>query len=371
MRIVVDYGPALRERTGVGEYIHQLVRAYTAAHTDHLVLFSSSWKDRLTSPLSDPALELVDRRVPVRVLNYLWHRMGWPPVEALTGAADVVHAAHPLLIPARKAAQVVTIHDLFFLSHPERTHREIRRDYPVFAAKHAQAADAVVTSTDHGRRLISEKLDVPADRIYVCPPGAPTWRTLGQKPNVPPAGYALFVGTLEARKNIGTLLDAYTLLLGRQWKPAPLVLAGRPTADAAEWLSRIAKPPLSDHVTYRGYVPEDQRERLYAGARLVVIPSLDEGFGFTALEAMSAGIPVLASDRGSLPEVVGDAGILIDPTDREALAGALERALTDEPRALELARKGLERARARDWQQAASRLHGAYTDAVRRRRDRA
>jgi glycosyltransferase involved in cell wall biosynthesis len=118
-------------------------------------------------------------------------------------------------------------------------------------------------------------------------------------------------------------------------------------------------------------VSEDEREQLYAGARLVVIPSLDEGFGFTALEAMSAGIPVLASDRGSLPEVVGDAGILIDPTDREALAGALERALTDDAGALELARKGLERARARDWRQAASRLHSAYTDAVRRRRDRA
>src|SRR5262245_65745180 len=136
MRILVDYRPALRARTGVGEYIHTLVRAYTAAHDDAVTLFTSSWKDR-PSPAVGRELRarIVDRRVPVSVLNYLWHRLEWPHVETLAGDADVAHAAHPLLIPARTAAQVVTIHDLFFLLNPEHTRAEIRRDYPQLSAR--------------------------------------------------------------------------------------------------------------------------------------------------------------------------------------------------------------------------------------------
>src|ERR1043165_9491709 len=143
MRILVDYRPALRARTGVGEYMHELIRAYTAAHADSVAVFTSSWKDR---PAPDLGVELgaqvVDARVPVRVLNALWHRLEWPPVEWLAGSYDVVHAAHPLLIPTA-AAQVVTIHDLFFLSQPDQTRAEIRRDYPALAPAHARRAHAV------------------------------------------------------------------------------------------------------------------------------------------------------------------------------------------------------------------------------------
>ena len=102
VRILVDYRPALRERTGVGEYIHQLVRAYTAVHEDEVVLFTSSWKDRPSPAVArDTRTRIVDRRIPVAVLNYLWHRRGWPPVEMLAGSFDVAHSAHPLLMPAR------------------------------------------------------------------------------------------------------------------------------------------------------------------------------------------------------------------------------------------------------------------------------
>ena len=108
MRILVDYRPALRARTGVGEYIHQLVRAYTSVHHDDVGVFTSSWKDRPAPGLArELGARVVDRRVPVAVLNYLWHRTEWPPVEALTGRVDVVHAAHPLLIPSRNVNQII------------------------------------------------------------------------------------------------------------------------------------------------------------------------------------------------------------------------------------------------------------------------
>jgi glycosyltransferase involved in cell wall biosynthesis len=371
MRIVVDYRPALRARTGVGEYIRQLVRAYAAAHHDDVTVFTSSWKDRPDSGLaSELGAEVIDRKVPVSVLNYSWHRLGMPPIELLTGRADVVHAAHPLLIPARSAAQVVTIHDLFFLDYPERTHAEIRRDYSRYAGDHARRADAIVTSSRHTGRLLTERFQVSENHIYYCPPGAPSWQTLGHTPNVPRDGYILFLGTLEPRKNVGTLLDAFAQLVRRTPSAPRLVLAGGIAPGADEWLARLSVEPLKGHVEYVGYVADPNRERLLAGARALVLPSLDEGFGLTALEAMSAGVPVLSSNRGSLPEVVGSGGTLLDACDADAWSTAIERAATDSHWATAQGQAGLERAKAFTWTAAADRLRQAYVDAVSRRQRR-
>ena len=372
MRVLVDYRPALRARTGVGEYMHELVRAYTAARpADDVAVFTSSWADR-PAPGTAAALSarVVDRKVPVAILNWLWHRAEWPPVEWLAGDADVVHAAHPLLIPATHAARVVTVHDLFFLSHPERTSAEIRRDYAALAASHARRADAVIAVSQYTRQQVIDRLGVEADRIHVCSSGARQWTHLGQAPHVPAEGYVLFIGTLEPRKNLGVLLDAYERLVARGGRVPPLRIAGGQGPGAAAWLERIGSAPLAGHVQYVGYVPDDAREALFAGARTLVLPSLDEGFGLPALEAMAAGIPVVASNAGALPEVVGDAAVLFNPADPDALAYALSRLATDEAWALERAAAGLARARAFTWDAAARALGRAYADAVTRRSGR-
>lgn len=364
----MDYRPALRARTGVGEYIHQMVRAYTRLHRDDMAVFTSSWKDRPAPHLAaDLGAPVIDRRLPVGLLNYLWHRAGWPAVETLAGPCDVIHAAHPIAIPARHAAQVVTVHDLFFLSEPGRTSAEIRRDYPSLAGPSARHAHAVVTSTEYGKSLVVNKLGVQAHHVHVCPAGAPEWDRLGRRVNLPADGYALFLGTLEPRKNLGALLDAWTLLIQRGVRTR-LLIAGMPAPGSESWLSRIAEPPLSAQVTHLGYVPSQDRESLFAGARVLVLPSFDEGFGLTALEAMSAGVPVVASNRGSLPEVIGDAGSLVEPTDVRSLANAIDKVLTDSAWASARAEAGLLRARSFTWENGAAALRQAYIDAVNRLR---
>lgn len=372
MRILVDYRPALRERTGVGEYMHNLVRAYAHQHASNgteVAVFTSSWKDRPAAGLSsDLAARVVDRRVPVRVLNYLWHRLEWPPIEAIGIDADIVHAAHPLLIPSRHAAQVVTFHDLFFLRDPQSTRAEIRRDYPALAAEHARRADAIVANSRYTASLVERTFGVPPSHVHVCAPGPPAWRRLGRAPNVPRDGYVLFIGTLETRKNLGALLDAYSYLIKEGAGPAPLVIAGKTTLEAVTWLERLSHPPLAGYVRHVGYVPD--REEIYAGARLLVMPSRDEGFGIPVLEAMSAGVPVIASNRGALPEVLGDAGLLIDPDDVNGFAAAIDRMLTDDAFAIGCAQRGLVRARAFSWDRAALALHGAYGAALVNRRAR-
>ena len=124
-----------------------------------------------------PDVRIVDRRVPVGALNLAWHRLRWPPIEALAGGEyDIAHSPHPLLLPSRSAAQVVTIHDLHFLSHPERTSAEIRRDYPALVRAHARRADRIIVVSRFVAGEVQRLLDMPADRISVCPNGAPEWK---------------------------------------------------------------------------------------------------------------------------------------------------------------------------------------------------
>jgi glycosyltransferase involved in cell wall biosynthesis len=372
LRIVVDYRPALRARTGVGEYIHQIVKALSETDTVELTLFTSSWKDRPSSQLATelPAVRIADHRIPVRALNLAWHRLGWPHIERITGGSyDVAHSPHPLLMPSRSAARVITIHDLHFLTHPERTTGEIRRDYASLARAHAQRADRVIVPSPFTAREAERVLRVPFESITVCPTVAPSWRRReGSDRNS--EGYILFLGTLEPRKNFGGLLEAYGRLLSRLPSVPKLVVAGGAGPGSVRWLEQLEQPPFAGRVEYLGYVATDRRESLYRGAQLLVLPSFEEGFGLPVLEAMAAGVPVVASNRGAIPDVLGNAGLLIDPGDTESLVVAMKRMLT-EPGMMELAvQRGLERIREFSPARAAAQLRLAYSEAVRTRQGR-
>lgn len=366
MRILLDYRPALRERTGVGEYVHQLAAALARrlSSDDRLTLFSSSWRDRLARD-AVPGTDVVDVRIPVRVLNAAWHRLGAPVVERFAGEADIAHSPSPLLMPAAHAAQVVTIHDLDFLNHPERTRAEIRRDYPSLAPRHVPRADHVIAVSRHTADEVERRLGVPPERITVCSPGAPDWT-----PRVEPAssGPILFMGTLEPRKNVGLLIDAYRRLRLLLPTAPALLLAGRAAEGSEAWLRAIAEPPFQGHVEHIGYVAADRRHELYRRASMLVLPSHTEGFGLPALEAMTAGVPVVVTRAGALPEVVGDAGFVVQRDDAEGLAAAMHAILTQPEAAARAAERGIQRARHYSWDASAALLLDAYRQAIARRR---
>ncbi len=371
MRVLIDYRAALRERTGVGEYTHQLARALLAAASAptgrplDLTIFSSSSRDRLHADAGLAGAHLVDRQIPVRLLNLAWHRLGWPPAEMLAGGAfDVAHSLHPLLLPTRSAAQVVTIHDLNFLLHPERTRAEVRRDYPALARDHAHRADRVIVVSHFTASEAQRLLELPPDRISVCPPGGPSWTARSVQPK---DGYVLFFGTLEPRKNLGALLDAYEMLAGRRASLPRLVLAGKATEQSAPWLERLGRAPLKNLVTHLGYIAPAEREALYAGARLLVQPSFEEGFGLPVLEAMTAGVPVVAANAGALPEVGGNAVLLASPTDPSSFASAIERLLDDDQCVETCVTAGIARAASFSWAHTARTTLDAYEQAMTRR----
>jgi glycosyltransferase involved in cell wall biosynthesis len=372
VRILLDYRPALRERTGVGEFVHELARALAAdtrrqGRGDQLAILSSSWKDRPSPDLAVelPAVEIVDRRLPVRALTWCWNRLEWPPVEWLAGAADVIHAQTPLLIPSRGAAQVITIHDLDFLNHPDRAQAEMRRDFPTLVHEHARRADQIVVSSHYTAGEVVRQLGVPRYRLTVCSPGAPAWapHVARERAGADIGSTILFVGTVDQRKNVGGLLDAYAQLRARRPDAPPLVIAGRATTAAAPLIERGHRAPLAGTVEFRGYVDNADRPALYRHARMLVLPSFEEGFGLPVLEAMACGVPVIVSNRGSLPEVAGAAADPVEPDDIAALAGQMER-LLDDATARQAISRGLGQAARYTWEHCAQSALEAYRAAI-------
>jgi len=370
VRVLIDYRPALRNRTGVGEFVHNLITALSETNplgnprTEPLEItaFSSSWKDRLGHNHGLPEnIRTVDQKIPVNLLNLAWHRINWPPVELLAGTDfDVVHSPHPLLLPTRSAASVITIHDLDFLDHSHRTQNEIRRDYSSLVKQHAQKADQVVVPSKHTAIEVERRLEVPADTISLCWNGAPNWSPRHQLPN---NGHLLFVGTLAPRKNVTGLLDAYELLLSRQKDVPDLVMVGT-TLDESELRTRLQRPPLAGRVRCPGYVDRPTLKALYTDALILVMPSFDEGFGLPVLEAMTIGVPVVSSNRGALPEVLGKAGLLIEPLTAVNIAETISQLLTDNILMTQCIARGIEQAKLFTWKASAQALCAAYEKAI-------
>jgi glycosyltransferase involved in cell wall biosynthesis len=379
MRLLVDYRPALRARTGVGEWVHQLVKTALSLGTSpsgpaapDIALFVSSWKDR---PAPDaqadlPGAQFFDRRIPVRALTWAWNRLTWPPVEYLLGqpAFDATFSPTPLLVPTRSSVRVVTVHDLDFLDHPERTWGEMRRDFPDLVRRHVSRATLVTTISQFTAAEARRRLDVPDHKLVVCRPGVPEWaRVAGpQPPASASTGYILFVGTLEPRKNLVGLLDAYARLVARLPEAPRLVLAGgRPPVVDPALESRLSGP-LAPRIEALGYLDPAARASVYAGARMLVLPSRMEGFGLPVLEALALGIPVVVSDRGALPEVAGDAGLVCAPDDLDGLAAAMARILTEPGLAASMRERGFRQAARFDWRIAATefvtRISGAIAE---------
>jgi glycosyltransferase involved in cell wall biosynthesis len=266
---------------------------------------------------------------------------------------------------------VITVHDLTFLLYPQFLTPGSRRYYNdqiAWAVRRAAAisADSVATQRDLVRLL-----DVPPEKITVIP--------LGLDPEFAPAtaeqatadaehlaelrlspGYVLFVGTFEPRKNVSGLLRAYACLRQQRADCPPLVLAGRSGWLFDETLRQIEALQLETAVRRLEEAPDRRLPALYRGAGVLVLPSHYEGFGFPVLEAMGCGTPTVIADRASLPEIAGDAALKVDPDDHQALAAALARVLDDSGLRADMARRGLERARAFTWERTARQTLALY-----------
>jgi glycosyltransferase involved in cell wall biosynthesis len=364
MEFGLDIRPSLSRPTGVGTYVLGLAERLPAlAPDDRFTYFSASFKERYPARDWGPNVRVVDRRIPVRGLNAAWNRLGWPPIDRLVDRSlDLVHSPTPLLIPCKRGRRIVTLHDLFFLKHPELVEGETRRDFVTLVRDHVRRADGVICVSEYTASEARRLLDVPDEKIAVTPHGVdPVFRQEPQPQQVDetlrrlrlPRGGILYVGSSEKRKNLVTLVMAY-MTLGRRRRLPPLVLAG-PGSDWAQ-----AGSYSGPQIVATGYLERAEVRSLMAASAALVLPSLEEGFGLPVVEAMAAGLPVVCSRDTALAEVAGDAASLVDPHDVNALAHAVERVLEDRTLAAELRRKGLERSRAFEWSTTAERTLAFY-----------
>ncbi len=267
---------------------------------------------------------------------------------------------------------VVTLHDLAFLIHPE-THTAASRAYYAAAGESVRRAERVIAVSQRTASDAVRLLGVDPVRIRVVPEAAaPAYRPrdesefaalaqrLGMEYPSPP--YALFVGTLEPRKNVPLLLDAFAIVR-RQIDARLLIVGGRGWLDEPIFAAH-ARTGLGDAARFLGPLDEEDLAVLYSHAGVFALPSLYEGFGLTVLEAMSCGAPVICSNAGPLPEVADDAAILLAPEDSTIWAGAITDLLTDPSRADALRHKGFARARDFSWERAAVATRDVYREAL-------
>jgi|AntDeeMetagen134_2_1112570.scaffolds.fasta_scaffold00805_5 glycosyltransferase involved in cell wall biosynthesis len=360
--VVVDASPLGGGVSGAGRYAYELLDAMLpmAAGLEFEIIVPPeerrSWEVAHWDEYPTVDLTLADIRGvgPRRQLYFLRHSFDY----------DLFHSLSAYLPLAVRDTSLVTVHDLKHIRFPSyfRGRSSLKRRYiTAMVRRSVRAADHILSVSEHTRSDLIDLFGVDEANVTVVPlgPGG-----AGADADGPPSiegPYLFFVGSLRPHKNLATLVDAYNELRDRSdGVAATLAIAGAEYGDSlAELRERIHEPYRGD-VEFLGRVDDETLTRLYAHATAFVYPSLYEGFGLPPLEAMGHGTPVVASDRTSIPEVVGDAGIYIDPTDTTALADALERVLTSESTRDCLRERGRQRYQEFSWERTACETLAVY-----------
>jgi len=368
MSVYFDVSAAVHRRAGLGRYAESLARGLLPLLGKELAFFYN--REAGIEPLA--GLEHVPSRTvslgykPWRMLVWLG-QLGRVGFNRLLPGARLYHATEHLLMPLRGIPTVLTVHDLIFRRYPAH-HKPLNRTYlnatlPLFCRR----AGHIIAVSEQTKRDIMAAYGVPAEKISVIYEAAdPRFRP--QPPEVVaevrarydlPPRYVLFVGTIEPRKNLVGLLEAYRSLLDRG-SNVGLVTAGRTGWRSESFFERLAALRVAERVTLLGPFPDAELPALYSAADVLAFPSLYEGFGLPVLEAMACGTPVVASNTSAIPEVAGEAGILVPPHDVVALAGALERVLADAALRADLRARGLAQAARFTWQRSAEATLALY-----------
>jgi glycosyltransferase involved in cell wall biosynthesis len=342
VRIALDatysIGKAL---SGVGVYSREILNGLAASRFDASWQWFYRWHSyRLGLWVPKP------RGVKTRLLSDTWGNR----------SADLFHGLNQRLPAKRFSSQIATFHDLFVLTGDYST-PEFRARFSQQAKGAAAASEILIAVSAFTASQIEEHLGIPQSRIRVIHHGV----TKREIPRVERENIVLCVGAIQRRKNQAALVRAFRAM-PEDWK---LVLAGSPGFEARETMDAVAASPATKRIQVTGYVTDEQLSEWYGRASIFAFPSLDEGFGMPVLEAMQAGVPVIASNASAIPEVCGDAAELIDPRNEDQLADALVGLAKDEARRTKLIALGRHRAAEFSWEKAVRETLGVYKEVLR------
>lgn len=364
LTVAVDTGPLYGPMTGVGRAVSGVLSEFRRRPTDIEVLpYVVSRRARL-----DPGTRRLP--YPAAVAMVAWSRTGLPRADRHVGDADIVHGMNYVVPPTRRP-RVVSIYDTWSLRHPESSSSVVNRAMKVLERNIRSGAVVHASSqatADDVRELF------PSAIVHVAHLGAPQPVVRGHADSdrrgtgpvaVEGAPFILTVGTVERRKNLPRFVEAFARIHTRH-PDLHLVIAGSFGNDIDVLRSTIDRleSTASSRIVLLGRVDEEMLDSLYSQARFVAYPSLDEGFGFPILEGMAHGVPVLAATRGSIPEIAGDAAMLVDPVDIDSMSQGIDRLMDDDVLRSELIARGFERCRHFPWGRTADSLIDLYRTLV-------
>jgi glycosyltransferase involved in cell wall biosynthesis len=369
LRIAID-ARKLRDY-GIGTYVRNLLRqlARTDQKTEY-VLLCRKWDLDLLGDLG-PNFRLVPESSP----GYSVREQVTVPRDLRREGADLFHAPHYVLPALTPCKSVVTIHDCIHLRFPQYLPSRLGYAYArtsLWMATHR--SNRIMTVSEASKRDILEYYKVPPEKIDVIyngiddrfcqTPAEEDFVRVRERYQLEDP-FVLYAGNVKPHKNLKRLIEAFDILRQKEeFENVKLVMIGDEISKYAVLRHAVHRHKLHKHVRFLGFVPHRTLAVLYRLAGVFVFPSLYEGFGLPPLEAMASGTPVITSNVSSLPEVVGDAAILIDPLQPEAIADAIRRVLTDETLREEMRQRGLERARAFSWERSIARVREIYTEVM-------
>lgn len=372
MRIGIDTLAAHRKKTGIGTYISSLVNSLLKVDRENRYTLFVSRENAIIFPGDGPNCQKV---FGPQIINNTNLRVLWEhtvlPFKVRQSQVDLLHGPTFVTPFLSNVPSVVTIHDMTWFTHPDE-HVPLKRGYyqsliPVAARR----AERVIAITESTRKDILRILDVPEEKVVTVHYGVDDiFQPVRDQANLAEIRqrygiekeFVLFVGMLEPRKNLVRIVEAFGELKKSGFE-GWLVMAGPQGWGYEETAAKVRQLGLEEYVLFIGPVPHEELPALFSAADLLVYPSLYEGFGLPPLEAMACGTPVIASNISSLPEVTGDAGLLVDPLDVSELAEAMRRVLTDGELRQRMRAKGLERAKRFTWEETARRTLRVYEEA--------
>ncbi|MFC1667878.1 glycosyltransferase family 4 protein [Chlamydiota bacterium] len=373
MRIVIDIQPLLHERTGIGHYIYNCVNSLQEIDTKNdyvLHYFNFLKKNPPIAIINEQFILKRSSLIPGRLLEKYWKYTIWPGYDFFSGGADIFHFPNFIIHPVKRAKAFVTIHDLSFKVVPEFTEPRNLRYLSSCIESTLERADHILTDSVFIKNQIITEYHYSKEKISVVPLGvAPhfkritdhTKRALVKKKYALPDDIILYVGTVEPRKNLATLFEAFSSLKNNPlFKHTKIIIAGM-----KGWLLDYIYRPLmnsgiEDRVIFTGYVPDEEIPVLMSLAKVFVFPSFYEGFGLPPLEAMACGVPVISSNSASLPEILGDNALFFDPHSPQQLAEMMVTLYQDMNIYTSFQEKGLAHFKRYDWKFTGEKLMRIY-----------
>ena len=368
----IDYTAAYEQGAGIGRYVRELIRAL-AAHdsvTPYRLFVAGASREALP-PQPGPNFTWRPTRITPRWFARIWHRLQIPlPVETFVGRVNLFHATDftlPPVLPGVKT--LLTIHDLSFVRAPETTTPVLKAYLDRVVPRSVRRATHVLADSQATKDDLIALYGTPPEKITVLLSGvnpefapvtdAEARRAVRRRYDLPDNPYILSIGTVQPRKNYARLITALATL-GAAYDDVHLVIAGGRGWLDSPIFRAVYDQGMEDRVHFIGFARDQDLPALYSEAACLAYPSLYEGFGFPVLEAMACGTPVVTSTISSMPEVAGEAALLVDPYDVEAIAAAIARALSDEALRRDLIRRGFRQAARFTWERTARQLREVY-----------